>query len=112
MLESICDELKEDTVIGNVDVPLLDCTLEQMNFMLNAGNKLKAQGKLNFKTPPVKISKQTPSTPSEIAEINKENVKSTFSTPKTSLGIMQKINCAEMSRGSSRSAKKMKQEQI
>lgn len=59
-LEKLCEgtidtTLKDENLLENVDIPKLDDTLEEVDFILSLGLKLKDEGKIKFATPPSRV---------------------------------------------------------
>lgn len=52
-LEKICEHVSGDDLLENISVPDFNETLEEVDFILSLGLKLKAEGKVNFPTPPL-----------------------------------------------------------
>lgn len=94
-LEKFCGmEMEEEqearfSLTSNVEIPILDQTLDQMNFMLSMGRKLKAEGKVKFSTPPpVKQIVHLQITPPDSDEPD-ENKSEVFSTPPLTVGMLK-----------------------
>lgn len=60
-LEKLCENsftIGKENLLKDVTIPDLDDTLEEVDFILSLGNKLKQEGKIQLPTPPSYISKQ------------------------------------------------------
>lgn len=83
-LEKKCkEEDEENDLLAGVDVPNLNDTLEEVDFILSFGNKLKKEGKINFPTPPAVLFKRKPipkSVPMPTEQL-KRKLNVTFSSP-------------------------------
>lgn len=51
LLEKLCNDAASEDLIQDVEIPKLDDTLEEVDFILKLGLKLKAEGKTSFPTP-------------------------------------------------------------
>lgn len=82
-LEKKCEEEEENDLLAGVDVPNLNDTLEEVDFILSFGNKLKEEGKIYFVTPPTALIKPKPIPKSEPkpTEQTKRKLNVTFSSP-------------------------------
>ena len=57
-LEKICENFSSSEggcgeLLDEIDVPKLNDTLEEVDFILSLGMQLKSEGKINFPTPPI-----------------------------------------------------------
>lgn len=85
-LEKKCkEEDEENDLLAGVDVPNLNDTLEEVDFILSFGNKLKKEGKINFPTPPAALAlikrKPIPKSVPQPTEQLKRKLNVTFSSP-------------------------------
>lgn len=83
-LEKKCkEEEEENDLLAGVDVPNLNDTLEEVDFILSFGNKLKEAGKIDFPTPPTALNKPKPIPKAEPkpTEQLKRKLNVTFSSP-------------------------------
>lgn len=59
-LEKLCERTidttsKDENLLENVDIPKFNDTLEEVDFILSLGQKLKDEGKIKFATPPSRV---------------------------------------------------------
>jgi hypothetical protein len=60
-LEKLCENtftIGKENLLKDIEIPDLNETLDEVNFILSLGNQLKEEGKIKFPTPPSYIFKQ------------------------------------------------------